>query len=157
MTREPRAQCVDCKLRVIPNNPEEPEPRRWRMPPGWVLLPRADGRWSRRCGGCDQRARERRRRRACSPERMPSILETLRRFWEQYPDRQLGEVLALAMRLRRVALTDISDADLAALLRFWTLTESDRELEEREGLLAIDPWSALDAAPAERAAGRGVS
>jgi len=122
------AFCSDCGAVSAPANPEEPDTRRWQMPPGWVLVPHGSGVWARRCTGCEKRERERYQRFLQSPHRMSMVLAVLRDFWERFPERQLSEIVALAARLRHTPMHRLSDCDLAGVLHFWCITESDYEL-----------------------------
>jgi hypothetical protein len=138
---KPLAYCNECGASASPANPYDPNPLRWKLPSGWVLVRNQSGDWQRRCAGCEEQDRSRYRQYLRSPERMTLILGVLRRFWEQYPDRQIGEIIQLAARLRHTQVDELGDVDLAAVLRFWTLSDADREYENRNGLAAIDPWA----------------
>jgi hypothetical protein len=151
----PHAYCIDCGIKAAPTNPEEPDPLRWRMPRGWVLVPQKSGNWGRRCCACNERERQRYLMFLRSSERMPLVLQTILDFWRQYPERQLCEVIALAAQLRRTDVAELNDCDLAAVLRIWTLSDADRAFEKRHGLSRIDPWSevAPPVEPQRRSAG----
>jgi hypothetical protein len=133
------AVCIGCGAKAAPSNPEEPDSLRWKLPRGWVLVPRPSGTWGRHCPGCDERDRQRQLAFARSTERMPLIIEAVLDFWRQYPERQLAEVIDLAAQLRRKPVCEVDDWDLAGVLRIWTLSDSERAYQEQEGLPNLDP------------------
>jgi hypothetical protein len=132
--------CIRCGAGTEPVKARDLNPLRWEMPPGWVLVQKESGEWGRHCPACNEEDRQRFLACLRSVDRMPLILKTVYAFWRQYPERQLGEVIALAAKLRRTNLTELSDSELAAVLRVWTLSESDRAYEQRHNLAPIEPW-----------------
>jgi hypothetical protein len=145
-------RCNRCGAEGRPSNPEEPNALRWKLSPGWILVQSRQGGWGRNCPRCADVARQRHLAYLRSPARMPLILDVLLQFWKQYPTRRLGEVIALAARMRRSELAQLDDLDLASALRAFTLEEPDRAFERAHGLEPIDPWSLFPAPDDEPAA-----
>jgi hypothetical protein len=135
------AYCSKCRAKAAPQNPEEPDRLRWRMPSGWTLVPQSNGVWGRHCPECGEKDRQTYLALLRSPDRMPVVLQAVLDFWRQYPEKQLTEVIALAAKLRKKPLAGLHDSDLAGVLRIWTVNESHREYLRKHELPSLDPWS----------------
>ncbi len=134
-------RCARCGEEGQPRNPEEPNVLRWQMPPGWILVQDRQGDWRRNCPRCAEVARARHLAYLRSPARMPLIIEALLAFWQRHPERRLGEVIALAARMRRTGVAALDDLDLVSTLSVFTTDEEDRAFERAHGLMPIDPWT----------------
>lgn len=134
-------RCNRCGHKGEPSNPEEPNALRWKMPPGWILVQGREGGWGRNCPRCADVARERHLAYLRSPARMPLIIDALLGFWQRYPQRRFGEVIALAARMRRTEVHALDDLDLVSALSIFTVAEEDRAFERAHGLQPLDPWT----------------